>query len=251
MKEDKYIKALQSDKENTKAYYNKSLSVKTEQQKFLEQLLLQEKKDFKNIADIACGGGTLSYHLNFLFPQATFTLVDYNEDGIEQAKKNLAENKNSLPEKLSFHIDSIYELKKIKDNSFDLVCCWQTLSWLDEPQKALEQLIRIAKPGAKIYLSSLFNLDHDVDLYTKVYDLTRESGQQGMAFSYNTYSKVSVEKWTSGKIKSFTILPFHPSIDFEFNGRGIGTYTITAENGRRLQISAGMLMNWGILVIEK
>jgi len=244
-KDDNYIKGLQADKEKTKSYYTKSLGVKTEQQKLLEKLLKSENKDFINIADIACGGGTLSHHLHKKFPDANFTLVDFNPDAIEIAKLNNP-HKNFI-----FFTDSIYELKSLPENSFDLVCCWQTLSWIEEPQKALEQLIRITAPGGKIYASSLFNLEKDVDLYTRVLDHTHESGKQGIFFNYNTYSKKSISDWTSGKIKRFEILPFHPEIDFSFDGKGIGTYTIKTEEGKRLQISAGMLMNWGILITEK
>lgn len=243
--QDKYIKGLQADKDKTIAYYNKSLATKTEQQKMLERLLDAERIPVNNIADIACGGGTLSYHLNSKFPDAKFTLVDFNEDAIEAARQN------NPGQNFSFHKDSIYELKSIQENSFDLVFCWQTLSWLDEPQKALRELVRIVKPGGKIYASSLFNLEKDVDLYTKVFDYTHESGKQGIPFSYNTYSKMSVEKWLDGSAKKFDIVPFDPEIDFEFSGRGIGTYTVRTEGGKRLQISAGMLMNWGILIIQK
>ena len=87
-KDDNYIKGLQADKEKTKSYYNKSLGVKSEQQKLLEKLLKSENRVFKNIADIACGGGTLSYHLNKKFPDSNFTLVDYNPDAIEIARIN-------------------------------------------------------------------------------------------------------------------------------------------------------------------
>ena len=244
-KDDTYIKGLQADKEKTHTYYTKSLAVKTEQQKMLERLLKNEDRNFEQIADIACGGGTLSYHLHEKFPEAEFTLVDFNPDAIEIAKVN-----NPQPH-FNFYTDSIYELNNLQDGYFDLVCCWQTLSWLEEPKKALEQLIRITKPGGKIYASSLFNLEKDVDLYTKVLDHSHESGKQGIFFNYNTYSRKSIAEWLEGKIKKFNILPFHPEMDFEFNGKGIGTYTIKTENGQRLQISAGILLNWGILIIEK
>lgn len=242
---DAYLKGLQADKEKTHTYYTKSLAVKTEQQKMLEGLLLKENKKFENIADVACGGGTLSYHLNQKYPDAKFTLIDYNPDAIEIAKLN---NPNA---NFDFKQDSIYELKNIPNNHFDLVCCWQTLSWLDDAEKALSQLIRIVKPGGKIYASSLFNLDKDVDLYTKVLDHTHESGKQGIYFNYNTFSKKTISSWLQSKVKHFDIIPFHPQMDFKFEGRGIGTYTIKTETGERVQISAGMLMNWGILIVEK
>jgi ubiquinone/menaquinone biosynthesis C-methylase UbiE len=241
-KNDEYLKALQVSSEETKAYYKKSV-VKTEQQKFLEKLLAQTGIQFSAIADIACGGGSLTFHLRSIFPKAHFTLCDYNADGLVLAKELNGENCNYLQ-------GNIYDLSGIKDNSFDLVCCWQTLSWLDEPEKALHELIRIAKPGGKIFASSLFNLDHEVDIYAKVMDHTLPSGQQGLSFSYNTYAAKSVEKWVAGKVKNFQLHKFIPEIDFKYDGHGIGTFTVQTEKGR-LQISGGYLMNWAILELTK
>ena len=121
---------------------------------------------------------------------------------------------------------------------------------LDEPEKALNELIRITKPGGKIYASSLFNIHHDVDIFAKLLDHTRPNGELGLAFSYNTYSKKTVSKWLDKKVKSFQLHEFIPEIDFTFEGKGIGTYTVNSDKGR-LQISAGYLMNWSVLEIEK
>jgi ubiquinone/menaquinone biosynthesis C-methylase UbiE len=245
MEVDDYKKALQADATRTVSYYNKSLATKTEQQKVLEQMLLEEGRAFEMIADVACGGGSLTFHLRKLFPDARFVLVDYNEDALDEARRNNPDGRTQ------FYLDSIYELGSQPDDTFDLVCCWQTLSWLDDPASALRQLIRITRPGGRLFVSSLFNLDHDVDLYTKVHDHTRASGAHGLAFNYNTYSRHTVETWVNGLVAKMSIVPFSPGIDLEFSGRGIGTSTIRTDTGTRLQVSAGLLLNWGILTIEK
>jgi ubiquinone/menaquinone biosynthesis C-methylase UbiE len=239
-KDDKYVKALQLSKEQTEAYYKKSI-VKTEQQKFLERLLIQKNKKFSSIADIACGGGTLSFHLKELFPEANFSLSDFNDDALEIAKEL------NGTDKFSYSRENIYALS-YPDNSFDLVCCWQTLSWLDEPEKALNELVRITKPGGMIFASSLFNLHHDVDIFAKLHDYTRQEAELG--YSYNTYSAKSVGKWLNGKVESFFLHEFIPEVDFKYEGRGFGTFTVQSEK-HRLQISAGYLMNWAILEIQK
>jgi ubiquinone/menaquinone biosynthesis C-methylase UbiE len=122
------------------------------------------------IADIACGAGTLSYHLNKKYENENikFTLIDYFEDVLNIAKDL---NKQS---NFNFEIGNLYDLTHHEDNSFDYVFCWQTLSWVDEPQKALLELVRILKPGGKLYLSALFNLDYDVDIYSKIYNHSEE-----------------------------------------------------------------------------
>ncbi|TLD96477.1 class I SAM-dependent methyltransferase, partial [Helicobacter jaachi] len=82
MKKDNYLRAMEADKHLAKQYYAKSVQ-KTEQQKALESLLLDSinvgKLDANaplRIADLACGGGTLSFHLAHLFPNAHFYLLD-------------------------------------------------------------------------------------------------------------------------------------------------------------------------------
>lgn len=243
---DVYYKAMKNDTEEYKEYFLKSIN-KTEQQKFLEKLINErEKKELFNIADLACGAGTLSYHLSNIYENAKFTLVDYNEEAIELAKGLC--KKDSF----SFQVGDITNLP-YKDNEFDGIFCWMTLLVFDEKtaQKALDEFIRILKPGQRIYLSSLFNLDCDVDTYTKIMDHTKESTKQGCFLNYNTYSKKTISEMLKDKVSNFEIIKFSPNIDILYEGRGIGTNTKQLMNGERLQISAGMLMNWGILIIEK
>lgn len=248
-KSNSYVKALQKDKKTTSKYYLKSLSKKTEQQKFLEKLLANEKflKPVNNVADIACGAGSLSFHLSKLkkFEKTNFELVDFNPDAIRLAKKNIKD------ERFKYIVGSIYNLKQQKSNCFELVFCWQTLSWLENPEDALRELIRITKPGGKIYLSSLFNTEFDVDVYSKVIDHSHKSASQDLSFSYNTYSEFTVKKWLKGRVKKYKIHVFKPTVDFKYKGKGLGTFTEVMRNKSRIQVSGGMLLNWAILEITK
>jgi len=242
---DNYKTSMKYDLKEVQDYYSKSI-IKTEQQKYLEKLLLEDENFLsKNeIADIACGGGTLSYHLSFLSKESHFTLVDYMEESLITSKEI---HKDNL-DKVSFQKGDIYKLN-FSENQFDFTFCWQTLSWLEAPENALLELVRITKPGGKIYISSLFNLEHDVDIYSKVYDRTRNSGKKGEYMFYNTYSYFSVLKWLENKVQNFKIHKFDTNIEFFYNERGLGTFTKKCEDGL-LQISGGILMNWGILEIE-
>ena len=231
---------LKNDSIN-EAYLRKSI-VKTEQQKVLEQLLLDRQFSPKAIADIACGAGALSFHLKSYYPEAAFSLVDAAESALRLAREYNGES-------VHYQVGDIFDLQ-LEDNSFDLVFCWQTLSWLDDAEIPLRELIRIARPGGHIFASSLFNLAHDVDIYARVFDRTLESGRRGDPYNYNTYSAYTVRNWLDGHVSSFEIHEFSPEIDFLHDGRGVGTYTVPS-NGRRLQLSGGMLMNWGILEITK
>ena len=114
----------------------------------------------------------------------------------------------------------------------------------------MHELIRITKPGGKIYASSLFNIHHDVDIYAKMTDHSVSVVGEMPSFAYNTYAAKTVEKWLKGKVNKFFLHEFIPTIDFQFDGRGFGTFTVQTEKGR-LQISGGYLMNWAILEITK
>jgi ubiquinone/menaquinone biosynthesis C-methylase UbiE len=241
---DSYQQALQADKRESGEYYRSSLNTKTEQQKQLEALLRAQALQPATIADIACGGGGSSYHLGSLYPDAAYTLIDLNEDALLVAKEATKDLDATCT------VGDIYDLQLASD-TFDLVVCWQTLSWIDRPEAALRELVRICRPGARIYASSLFNVHHDVDIYSHVEDHTRASSAQGLRYVYNTYSLASVRKWVAGLVSHVHVHEFSIPIDLTYAGRGLGTYTVPVEGGRRLQLSAGMLLNWGILELQK
>ena len=239
-----YKKALQVDTEVTINSYNSSLETKFEQQKALEKILLERGILPDSIADIACGGGGTTVHLAELYPSAKFTLIDENEDAISIARR--ATDKLNA----TCNIGDLYDLQLMSD-SFDLVTCWQTLSWLDKPEAALHELARICRPGGTVLASSLFNLNHDVDVYSKVIDHTFTSSRLGFYYAYNTYSDRTVRQWLSGLATAVTIHKFSVPIDLVYSGRGTGTYTNRLDTGERLQFSAGMHLNWGILEVKK
>jgi len=241
-----YIKAYQKDAEEVKEYYLKFLQNKSGQQQFLEKIIAQNKPAAHGqIADVACGAGTLSYHISKLFPDAEFSLIDVNKSALELASNVLKDVK-----KKSIINGSIFDLSAYAEK-FDIVFCWMTLLALDKPKEALDQLLLSCKKGGKIYASSLFNFKQDVDVYAHFIDHSRDSGKEGIFMQYNTFSLHTLDKWLAGKVSSYKVHEFNPETDFEYNGRGIGTYTVTTKEGNRLQISGGMLMSWGILEITK
>jgi ubiquinone/menaquinone biosynthesis C-methylase UbiE len=242
MAEEDYVKALRRDAAQTDAYHRRSIT-KTEQQKFLEELLVAKTRRYDRIADIACGGGSLTYHLRALYPNAAFTLCDRDDAALAMARTLNGEG-------CTYVNDDVYTLSTLPDDTFDLVCCWQALSWIDRPEDAVRQLLRIVRPGGSIMASSLFDRDHQVDIRAQVRDRTRPSGQEGHWYAYNTFSLATVEEWLAGQVTRFALHPFDIGIDLPRTGPGIGTYTIRTEEGR-IQVSGGVLMNWSVLEIEK
>ena len=176
-----YINNLKSDKKITKLYYIKTLTNKSEQQKSIEKLLNLQRINPHRIADIACGGGGASLHLSKVYTKSIYYLLDINPLALSLAKKKLI-GANFIITK-----GSIYKIPFPK-NYFDLVICCQTLSWISNPLKALNELVRICRPKGTVIATSLFNTDHDVDIYAKLKDNTRNTGKLNQWYSYNTIS---------------------------------------------------------------
>jgi ubiquinone/menaquinone biosynthesis C-methylase UbiE len=229
-----YVATFEANAEHADAYLLKSIGTKTEQQKRLEWILDALQLAPKTVADIACGSGSLSYHLRERYPDAEFTLTDYGDVAIGHARRTMAGTGATILK------DDCCRMS-LADNQFELVFFWQTLLAIDDPRAALSELVRICRPGGRIFLSSLFNTEHDVDLYIGAVDHTR--AVTNVRHPYNVYSARSIAEWVSHPHR------FHDcdmSIDIARNGRGLGTYT-----DRGMQLSAGIWMQWKILEIHK
>ncbi|HEX2617627.1 MAG TPA: hypothetical protein VHL57_08800 [Flavobacteriales bacterium] len=108
----------------------------------------------------------------------------------------------------------------------------------------------IVRPGGTIMASSLFNLDHDVDIRPRLRDRTRPSGAEGHWYDHNTFSRATVTEWLADLGVSHELHAFNMGVDLPRTGRGLGTYT-PRTNDERLEVSGGLLMNWAILEIRK
>lgn len=239
-----YLESLKIDSEVSARYYRSSIENRTEQQKFLEEILSGQSVGPKRILDAACGGGGTSVHLYEVYPKAQFTLVELNPDALL-----IAEAATSCFGAICKKGD-IYSLDE-GDGSYDLVLSMQTLSWLEEPLKALDELVRVCAKGGRIIISSLFNDEHDVDVISRVIDWTRPSAGQGGQYTYTTFSLPRLIEHVQDRVKEARYHRFDIGMDLEKQGKGLGTYTVMTADGRRLQLSGGMLLNWGFLELIK
>jgi ubiquinone/menaquinone biosynthesis C-methylase UbiE len=243
MGQDGYISFLNADKAQAESYYLRDYFEKTEQQKFLEKLVYGLTPT--SIIDLGCGGGGTAYHLSHLFPNAEFTLVELNPVALNLAREKLS----SRLVKGRFVNESIYNLEdKYRNN--DLTLCLQTISWLESPLVAVKCLLRTCREGGRVIISGLFNEHHDIDIESTVIDYSRKSGAHGLSASYRTLSLTRFKQFISPLCSRCSYIPFPMRIDIAEKPSGLGTYTVKLENGERLQISGGMLMNWGFIVIE-
>lgn len=213
--------------------YTKS-NEKDQQQAFLETLIDSNIKP-KRILDACCGGGALTYHIKHIYTKAHFELVDYSENAIQCAKEL-----NKGDDKINYRQSSLYDIG-FADNLFDVAFCWKTLSFIDEPEKMLKELLRVT--NGTVYVSLLYNFHHPVDIYSKVFDYSNPQPE----CQYNTFCNVTLDKWLEGyKYRIYEFVPQHPITAI----KELDTYTVDVNEGL-LQIAGGMLLNWGVLIINK
>lgn len=88
------------------------------------------------ILDAGCGEG-------FTMDKLAKFGIGKKIEGVEYSKDAILLGKKLFP-KLTFKEGDVYDLP-YKDNSFDLVICTEVLEHLDEPSKALKEVLRTSK----------------------------------------------------------------------------------------------------------
>lgn len=89
-----------------------------------------------SILDAGCGEG-------FTMDKLSKSIVGKKIEGVEYSKDAIILGKKLFPN-LTSRQGSVYELP-YKDNSFDLVICTEVLEHLDEPTRALKEILRVSK----------------------------------------------------------------------------------------------------------
>lgn len=246
---DDYINIINEDISQFISTHRGIFASEPEMVKFLKHIITNSNIALDQeyfIGDICCGLGHISYHLKDIFPNSKFLGIDINEEQIDVAKQIFSDfNLNNI---FSFETGDIYNLKKYE---FDIVINWMTLSWLEDYKEPIKNIIFATKDRGHIFISSLFN-DNDVDIYNKIFDYTRPSGKAGISAHYNTYCirKFNEYLYSLG-VSNVEVYDFEINVDLPKTTDGLGTYTLRLEDGKRIQISGGYLMNWKIIHIIK
>lgn len=149
-----------------------------------------------SILDVGCGEG-------FTMDKLSKNQIGQKIEGIEYSKDAIAFGKKLFPN-LIFKEGSIYKLP-YKDNSFDLVICTEVLEHLEEPTKALKEILRISKRYLIISVPNepLFMLSN----FLRGKNFSRLGNDEG---HINHWNPSSLKKYlTQNKVKiKKIILPF-------------------------------------------
>jgi len=106
-----------------------------------------------NVLECACGTGCITKSV----ANKCFSLIatDYSEGMLVQAQKNCKKLGN-----ITFEKSNIFSLS-YADSTFDKVIAGNVIHLLDEPQKAMDELMRVCKPGGMLIIPTYVNICKD------------------------------------------------------------------------------------------
>lgn len=138
---------------------------------------LMERSD--RVLECACGTGMIT---KCIAPKCEEVLAtDFSIGMLKQAKKNCKEFLNVKIKKAN-----IMELK-CKDEAFDKVVAGNVIHLLEEPYKALEELLRVCKKGGKVIIPTYVNKENSGKPSILVRMLQKLGAGFQCQFDYETY----------------------------------------------------------------
>ncbi len=206
------------------------------------KLIEASAKTSSRILDIGCGAGAATRDISRAFPDTAFWGIDSDPNLI-----GLARESNSLEyvNNLNFKVGDMYQLEK---EDFDGVISLQTLSWLPDYEKPLEEISQKINPKW-IAITSLFYRGQ-ITARTLIHEHVRDR-----EINYNTYSLPRFSSFCESigyKTTLASTFEFPFDLPVPDNQDLMGTYTVkSAENHGRIQISGPILMNWMTVILEK
>lgn len=103
-------------------------------------------KDAKLTLDVGCGSGIVTRDIARL-TKGKVIGIDGSEDMINVAKDILKDFKN-----VELRVCNAKSLG-FDDDTFDIVTCNLVLMWADDPQKVVDEMARVCKPGGRVLAS--------------------------------------------------------------------------------------------------
>lgn len=113
--------------------------------------VLLRPRENMTVLDVGCGTGSTCRVL----AERGFEVygVDFSPEIIEVAKKKAAQGGVSL----RLQVADIYQLP-FEDSMFDIVICNYLFQTVSEPEKVLQEVLRVLKPGGRVFIITLNGL---------------------------------------------------------------------------------------------
>lgn len=201
------------------------------------------------VLDMACGAGANTLWMANRHRDVQFIGVDIDKECIEQGNKVLEQNLKYGNCRLCEGDWFDPELGWV--GVFDGIISFQSLLMFPDYREALRKLA-VLQPKW-IAVSSLF-YEGDIEYTNKFRNYYRPSnGQKYTDSYYNIHSTIRFRECVRelGYL-NFEYIPYDIDIDLpKPENKDIGTYTVNTSDGRRIQISGGMMMPWYFAVAYK
>ena len=121
-------------------------------QKFVDDLIKKYSSHLKNVLDLGCGPADIAIRLAFATDEVKITAIDASKNMIKAANENLTKAKlNSKISLLKGYVPGL----PLKEQSFDTIISNSLLHHLPNPMALWEEIIRLGKSGAAIFIMDL------------------------------------------------------------------------------------------------
>ncbi len=215
---------------------------------WLESRGLFSSKNKLNVADIGAGAGSNVYFMSKRYPNINFTGIELNKELVHLGNKII---KTTNQQNCNLKYGDLYNLNKKIENKYNGIVSFQTLSWLPEYKIPIKKISSLNPDW--IAMTSLFN-EEEVDLKIQIKDYSRLGKKKPFKEGYyNIYPLKHVkDHFKKLGYPNFAYSKFEIDIDLpKPKSKGLATYTEKLENGSRIQISGGILMNWYSIMATK
>ncbi|HEY2838183.1 MAG TPA: class I SAM-dependent methyltransferase [Pirellulales bacterium] len=98
-----------------------------------------------NVLEIGPGPGWIGIQLAQSRPAVRVTGLDISSAFIKIANEN--SSREGVADRVNFTVGNAAEMTGLTDNSFDVVFSFQSLHYWDPPERALDEIARVLKPG--------------------------------------------------------------------------------------------------------
>ena len=194
--------------------------------------------------DVACGAGANIAYFSHALPGFRWSGIDLAGDLLFPVARQELGARGVEAELVT---GDLFELARtFAGRRFDLVTSTQTLSWLPGWEEPFEQMLAVSRGW--IVISSLFT-DFEAEVKTDAFDLTTPDLPP---YHVNVYSLSRLRSYCELRgCSDFRSQDFDMDVDLpEPENHGLGTYTRTLANGRRLQFTGPVYLPWKFVAIR-
>lgn len=197
----------------------------------------------KDILDIGCGPGSGTSYIAERHLTCRFTGVDINTE--------LFNLYNGKSKNIQFKYGDVFSLGNEFQNKYDGIISLQTLSWLPEFKRPLEQICKL-NPKWIAFSSLLYEGNINYTISLENYERPTEDSEFSQVY-YNIYSVPRIVKLLNAfGYNEIKFSPFEIDIDISKPKHyNLGYYTVKTDIGKRLAFNTCLYQPEGFLFASK